>query len=316
MSPDARRRMRLLVWTPLAATAVGTLAYAAFIAAGEPAAIDTAASVWVYHGTLVLASLTCFAGAAFAPEQRGAWAAFGLGLLCWTAGDLYWTLALADLKRTPYPSTADVAYLAVLPCFYVGIALLIKQRIGHFTLSRWLDGAIGSLAAAALGTALLAPALVGLTQGNAPAVLTNLAYPLGDILLISFILGALVVSGFRGAGPFLAIVAGLVVWTVGDGIYVYQEAVSGYHGGWLDESWLLGPLLIAAGAALAFTHRSQRRSSHSSSMIFPAAFAAIAVGVLAGITSAASTSPRCGWLSPPSPRSSSGWESASARTTL
>ncbi len=59
-------------------------------------------------------------------------------------------------------------------------------------------------------------------------MLTNLAYPLGDILLISFILGALVVSGFRGAGAFLAIVAGLVTWTVGDGIYLYQEATSAY----------------------------------------------------------------------------------------
>ena len=85
---------------------------------------------------------------------------------------------------------------------------MIKRRIGHFTAASWLDGAIGGLAAAALGTALLAPALVGLTKGDAPAVLTNLAYPLGDVLLVSFILGALVVSGFRGAGAFLAIIAG------------------------------------------------------------------------------------------------------------
>ena len=60
-------------------------------------------------------------------------------------------------------------------------------------------------------------------------MLTNLAYPLGDILLISFIVGALVVSGVRGAGEFLAIIAGLIAWTLGDGIYLYQEATSGYN---------------------------------------------------------------------------------------
>jgi diguanylate cyclase (GGDEF)-like protein len=265
----------------LAASAACTIAYAGFIAAGEPAGLEDFTSLWVYHGALLLASLTCFAGALYAPDQRAAWGAFGLGLLLWTAGDLYWTLALADLKRTPYPSAADVAYLAALPCFYVGIALLIKRRIGHFTVSRWLDGAIGGLAAAALGTALLAPALVGLTKGEAPAVLTNLAYPLGDILLISFILGALVVTGFRGAGAFLAILAGLATWTIGDGIYLYQEATSGYDGGWLDESWPLGALLIAAAVAFAFSHGSKRRLAYSSSMVFPAVFAAIAVGVLA-----------------------------------
>ena len=111
---------RLLVRVLLAATAVGALAYAGFIAAGEPAQLDDAAGIWVYHGTLVLASLTCFAGAAFVRDQRAAWAAFGLGLLFWTAGDLYWTLALSDLARTPYPSAADAGYLAALPCFTWG----------------------------------------------------------------------------------------------------------------------------------------------------------------------------------------------------
>jgi two-component system cell cycle response regulator len=280
MARENRSQARLLVRILLAATMAGVFLYAAFIAAGRPAALDDLASTWVYHATLVLAALTCFARA-LVGEQRVAWAAFGLGLLSWTAGDLYWTLALADRASTPYPSLSDAGYLATLPCFYVGTALLIKQRIGHFTAASWLDGAIGGLAAAALGTALLAPALVGLTKGAAPAVLTNLAYPLGDILLISFILGALVVSGLRGAGAFLAIVAGLVTWTAADGIYLYQEATLGYSGGWLDELWLIGALLIATAVALSFSHRPQRRRVYSSPLVFPAAFAATAVGVLA-----------------------------------
>jgi diguanylate cyclase (GGDEF)-like protein len=271
---------RMLVCALLAAAAGCALAYAGFIAAGEQAELSDVASLWVYHATLALASLTCFVRAVLGRDQRVAWIAFGLGLLLWTAGDIYWTLAFSELDRIPYPSAADAGYLAALPCFYVGIALLIKWRIGHFTPASWLDGAIGGLAAAAIGTALLAPALVGLTKGDPAAVLTNLAYPLSDILLISFILGALVVSGFRGAGVFLAIIAGLITWTLGDGIYLYQEATSGYNGGWLDEVWLIGALLIAAAAALSFTHRSQQRRVYSSPMVFPSIFAAIAVGVL------------------------------------
>ena len=223
MFVQSRREARLLVWILLAASAASALAYAGFIAAGQPAGLDDAASIWVYHASLLLASLACFAHAALVRDQRPAWTAFGLGLLSWTAADLYWTLVYTNATSVPYPSLADVGYLAALPCFYVGIALLIKQRIGHFTAASWLDGAIGGLAAAALGSALLGPALVGLTNGNAAAVLTNLAYPLGDILLVSFILGALVVSGFRGAGAFLAIAAGLITWTLGDGIYLYAR---------------------------------------------------------------------------------------------
>jgi diguanylate cyclase (GGDEF)-like protein len=280
-----RRRIasRRLVWGLLAATGACTLGYAAFIAAGEPtnpAALNDAASLWMYHGALVLASLTCFTRAAVARDQWAAWVAFGLGLLSWTAGDLYWTLALGDVKNVPYPSAADVAYLVTLPFFYVGIALLIKRRIGHFTFASWLDGAIGALAAAAVGTALLAPALVGLTKGDPAAVLTNLAYPLGDILLISFILGALVVSGIRGSGEFFAIAAGLIAWTLGDGTYLYQVATAGYDGGWLDELWLIGALLIACAAPFSLSHRTERRRAYSSSLVFPSIFASLAVGVL------------------------------------
>src|SRR6476619_1021917 len=214
MFVQSRREARLLVWILLAASAASALAYAGFIAAGQPAVLEDAASIWVYHASLLLASLACFAHAVLVRDQRPAWIAFGLGLLSWTAGDLYWTLVYSNATSVPYPSLADAGYLAALPCFYVGIALLIKQRIGHFTAASWLDGAIGGLAAASIGTAVLAPALVGLTEGDPAAVLTNLAYPLGDILLIGFIIGALVVSGARGAGEFLAITAGLIAWTL------------------------------------------------------------------------------------------------------
>ena len=87
-------------------------------------------------------------------------------------------------------------------------------------------------------------------------------------------------SGIRGAGAFLAIAAGLIVWTLGDGLYLYQEATASYNGGWLDEVWVIGALVIASGAALTFNHQSERRRVYSSPMLFPAIFASIAVGVL------------------------------------
>jgi len=270
----------LVVWASLGAAAACALAYAGYIAAGEPDGLSDAAGLWLYHGTLAFASLAFLLRAALVPDRRGAWIAFGLGLAFWTAGDFYWTLVYTGVDDVPYPSLSDLGYLAALPCFYVGIVLLIKRRIGHFTIASWLDGAIGGLAAASIGTAVLAPALVGLTKGDPAAVLTNLAYPMGDILLIGFIVGALVVSGARSAREFLAVGAGLIVWTLADGTYLYQEATSGYTEGWLDELWLIGAVLMAAAAANSLTHATRRRA-YSSSIAFPSIFAAVAVGVLA-----------------------------------
>ena len=207
------------------------------------------------------------------------WIAFGLGLLFWTAGDLYWTLAYTDVAKTPYPSLADAGYLAALPCFYVGIAFLIKRRIGHFTAASWLTERSAGSPRRRSEPRSWRRRWSASRRATRPRCSRNLAYPLGDVLLVSFILGALVVSGFRGAGAFLAIIAGLITWTAADGLYLYQDAVSGYNGGWLDEAWLVGPLLIASGVAFSLTHQSRRRV-YTSQMTFPALFAAIAVGVL------------------------------------
>jgi diguanylate cyclase (GGDEF)-like protein len=257
------------------------LVYAWYIAAGFPASIGDWMDLWVYNGAVALAGVSCLARATLFRAGRLAWSMFGLGLLAWAAGDFYWVAAFTDVRKVPYPSLADAGYLAALPCFYVGVGSLIRARIGHFTAASWLDGAIGGLAAAALGTAVLAPALVGLTKGDTAAVVTNLAYPLGDILLISFLVSGLVISGFRGAGAILAIVAGLAVWTVGDGLYLYQEATSGYNGGWIDETWLAGAALIGAAAAFSLGHAPRRQPAYRSPIFFPALFATVAAATLA-----------------------------------
>ena len=152
----------LVVWASLGAAVASAMAYAGYIAAGEPEGLSDAAGLWAYHGALAFASLAFLLRAALVPDRRGAWIAFGIGLAFWAGGDFYWTLVYTGVDDVPYPSLADVGYLAALPCFYVGIVLLIKGRIGHFTIASWLDGAIGGLAAASIGTAVLAPALVGL----------------------------------------------------------------------------------------------------------------------------------------------------------
>ena len=98
---------RVLIWASLGAAAACALAYAGYIAAGEPGALSDVAGRWVYHATLAFASLTFFLRAALVPDRRGAWIAFGLGLALWAAGDLYWTLIYTGVHNVPYPSLAD-----------------------------------------------------------------------------------------------------------------------------------------------------------------------------------------------------------------
>ena len=255
------RRGTSLIWAALALAAVCAAGHVGFLIAGSPPAYETLFDVWCYNGALVLSGLACLVRAAISPRLRVAWLAFGLGLLAWAAGDVYWTVTLDGLRKVPYPSPADVGYLAALPCFFVGIALLSRQRIGRFTAAGWVDGATAFLATAAVGVALLAPALVDLTHGDTAAVMTNLAYPLADLILIAFVVGAVVVSGGRGAGAFLLIGAGLLVWAGADVIYLYQEATSSYTEGWLDTLWTGGALLIALSAGFSVGHGASRSTA-------------------------------------------------------
>ena len=256
----------------------GALLHAAWIAGFANGPLDGLIDNGVYNGVLVLCAAACLLRASAVPQGRSIWIAFGLGLGAWTAGDIYWTAALADVKHPPYPSLADLGYLLTYPCMYVGVLLLVRQRV-RFSAASWLDGAIGGLAAAALATAVLAPALVGLTKGQPAAVATNLAYPLGDVLLLSFLIAGVAVAGLRVGRSWALVGFGLATWGVADFIYLYQEATGTYAGGYLDSMWLIGGIAIAAAAVFAGKATPERREWHS--ILLPAVFGAVAVAVLA-----------------------------------
>ena len=269
-----------LVWGALALAFACALAHVGFLIAGSPPELDDLFDVWAYHGALVFSAAACLVRAAISPRLRIAWVAFGLGLLAWSAGDVYWVLRLDELRKVPYPSPADAGYLAALPLFFVGIALLSRERIGRFTAAGWIDGATAFLATAAVGVALLQPTLVDLTHGDAAAVMTNLAYPLGDLILIAFVVGAVVISGRRDAGPLLLIGAGLLVWTGADATYLYLEATSSYSEGWLDTLWTGGALILAVSAGFSVSQGPVRSGPYRSPLWEPALFAGVGVTLL------------------------------------
>ncbi|MGZ5376041.1 MAG: bifunctional diguanylate cyclase/phosphohydrolase [Solirubrobacterales bacterium] len=272
-------RREALVSIPLAFAVGGALFYAIWIATGELNRTWNLAS-WVYDGSLVMAGIACLARGLDKGPTRVAFIAFGVGLISWAAGDMYLGNVLYYWDEVPYPSLADAGYLFAIPCFFVGIASMVNQRVGHFPLASWLDGSTVALAAAAVATALLSPALVGLNEGDPAFVLTNLAYPLGDLILVTFLAGALVITGTRGARAITLVCLGLFVWAFADSFYLYLNATSWYPNGWADMLWLIAALLMAASAYPTVALETRRRGVYRSSMIPPALSTLIATGVL------------------------------------
>ncbi len=207
--------------------------------------------VWTkaYNATQLLAGAVCALRAMHcARAERPAWIALTLGLLASAGGDVYWTVALSGVADPPYPSWADAGYLSVYPGAYVGLVLLLRARAGHVAPGLWLDGVTVALAAAAIGaTAVFS--VVATTDGSPATVATNLAYPLGDLALLAFVIAVVTIAGLRTGRTWLLIGIGFAWFAVSDTVYLYQTAVGTYQE-WtiLDAGWPGAFVLVAFGA--------------------------------------------------------------------
>ena len=229
-------------------------------------------SVWeyAYNGAELLATAICALRAyRSSGSERAAWAAFALGLLGVAAGDIYWTVALADDATTPYPSFADAGYLSIFPASFAGLVLLLRARANKLSRALWLDGLVCALSGAAVGAALVL-GVVASTEGSFAAVATNLAYPLGDLMMLAFVIAVLVVTGRAGGSTWWLLASAFAVWAIGDGIYLYQVAVGTYvEYTLLDTTWPLATVLVAL-AALRPAVRLDTRRLRSGMLVVPA----------------------------------------------
>ena len=164
------------------------------------------------------------------------------------------------------PSPADPFWLALYPGAYVTIVLLVRRRVFALDAGLWLDGLVAALATTALGAAFAFRPVFDAATGGSISVATKLAYPLGDVVLLALLGGAVVLSGGRPARTWLLLGGGLVVFGIGDVDYVTLATTGQWTAGQvIDVAWAVGLLMLAAAAwepppdEAAATPRGMRR---------------------------------------------------------
>ncbi len=167
----------------------------------------------------------------------------GAGLVSWGVGDFVLTALGPD---APVPSAADIFYTGFFVLAFVGLAVLIRRGNRSSLLATALDGVIAGLGVAAVSAAFVVSEVIQVTQDGRLAAVTELVYPLGDVLLLALCIGALAVLP-RGYRPFFAIASvALAANALGDAFNLLQpDSRFGYIAN--GAAWPISITLLAIG---------------------------------------------------------------------
>ncbi|POH69255.1 EAL domain-containing protein [Cryobacterium sp. TMN-39-2] len=165
----------------------------------------------------------------------------------WAVGNIYFVLSAGFGVTLPYPSLADIGFLAFCPLMMAALVVLVRRKARDMAWSVALDGALGSVAAAAVLAVLLNPILGPVADRPASlATAVAVSYPLADLLLVAVFVGVGASQG-RNAGPrWILLVLGLMTFAATDVTYALLELTDLYVVGTpLDMGWAIGLAFIA-----------------------------------------------------------------------
>ena len=235
------------------------------------------------HDALLLSATgLCAVRAVRHRNERLAWGLIAGALLSWTVGEIYYTAVLWTAKTIPVPSPADVGYLGVYPLAFAGLILLLRDRAKRVSATVWVDAIIAALVVGALGAAVVFEEVLKTVGGRPISIATNLAYPLGDLLLLGIVVTGYTLRRWHPDRSALVLGLGIVSFWIADSLYLVETAEDTYtQGGFFDVGWWAGITLIALAAWQPTTPMPDRARRESARTIaVPIGFALAGLGLL------------------------------------
>jgi two-component system cell cycle response regulator len=239
---------------------------------------------YLYNALLFGGAGFCLWRAVAVREERPQWLVVGFAIVSWTAADIVWTAVYADDPNAPYPSIADALWLTWYPASLVALVLLVRSRLRDARASLWLDGLIGAVATTALAAALAYGPVIheGSAGDLSPAVVTGLAYPVGDLLLLGMIIAIFGLTSWNPGRAWLVLGLGLALNAVGDAIYLVQTADGTWQeNSWVNAFWPASSLLVGLAAWQPIRRASALEDHSLRVVIVPVVCGVGAVGLLA-----------------------------------
>jgi diguanylate cyclase (GGDEF)-like protein len=207
--------------------------------------------------------------------------ALAAAMAMWTLGDIAMTVESLNGATPPTPSVADAFYVAFYPVAYLALGLMLRRESSRFVPATWLDGAVAGLGVAALCAAFAFHGIEHVAGGSGWAVATDLAYPVGDVLLLAMVVGgsAVIVGGRRVAWVLVA--AGCAVNAIGDTFNLVSSIGDTHTGTVVDAiAWPIALLLISVAAWVRPGRGDLRAHQPAPGFLLPGLGAACGLAVL------------------------------------
>ena len=197
---------------------------------------------------------------------------FSIGLFSWALGSMIWAYYNFVLHEpAPYPSVADIFYVAALPLWVLGAYNLSKASGARFgwrkPLMKFFAVLIPVAAVAASYYLLVSVARDGTLLTDTSALtktILDISYPLGDVLILT---GSLLIFGlsFRLLGGYyrnsmFIWLGGIVVMYFADFIFSYTTTTGSFYvGNWGDLIFATAMFLMTFGV-LGFVEKPRVES--------------------------------------------------------
>jgi diguanylate cyclase (GGDEF)-like protein len=237
---------------------------------------------WLSSAVYILVAVLVALRAIKVEHKRVSWAIFAVGLSLYGLGNVLWSLWVEHLSAPPIPSICDVLWLSFYPLSYAGIVGFASSKGQRKPPAGvWLDGLVAGAGLASIGAAAIFHQLLVSTTGSTAAVATELAYPIGDLLLAALVVGAMTLRGWRLTRVWLLLGSSFLTLAVADCLYAVQVAA-----GSSAPSPMTNLLYVAAVAVLAAAawqggeERTGPRVGGLSVLLIPAGFTTTALGLL------------------------------------
>ena len=203
-----------------------------------------------YAAVVLAAGLSCLMKARSSRSERGAWLAITAAMFVSAITDTYWAVAYADVANPPFPSVADIGYLAFYPLAALGIYLLIRARARTLDWRLWMDGVIAGLGTAAVGAAVVYEFVADRATGTPAEIIVSLAYPTGDILMLALVVGIIALTRWRPGRSWALVLLGLSFLVIADITTTMQSIGTGLESAedWVKPLYMLGAVCIGIEA--------------------------------------------------------------------